>query len=103
MSVLKLIGLLEKVEQYLGQHTYRDAKVLAYIFQSEHSAVYYQSIIKDMNISAVSATRSLKLLSESDIITISMDNEDTRKKSVSLTDKGNELKAYVIEIFSNKN
>ena len=103
MSVLKLIGLLEKVEQYLGQHSFKDAKVLAYLFQSEHSVIYYQSIIKDMNISAVSATRSLKLLSESDIITISMDNEDTRKKSVSLTDKGNELKAYVIEIFSNKN
>ena len=103
MSVLKLIGLIEKVEQYLGQHALRDAKVLAYLYQSEHHVVDYQSIIRDMNISAVSATRSLKLLSERDMITISMDNEDTRKKSVALTDRGNELKAYVIETFSNKN
>jgi len=40
MSVQKLIGLLEKVEQYLGQHSFRDGKLLAYLYQSEHSVVY---------------------------------------------------------------
>lgn len=103
MSVLKLIGLLEKVEQYLGQHTFRDAKVLVYLYQSEHSVVYYQSIIRDLELSAVAVTRSLQLLSERDMITISMDTEDTRKKSVSLTDKGNALKLYVIEILGDTN
>lgn len=98
MSVSKLIGLLEKVEQYLGQHTFRDAKVLVYLYQSEHSVVYCQSIIRDLELSAVAVTRSLKLLSDRDMITISMDTADTRKKSVSLTDKGNALKLYVIEI-----
>ena len=98
MSVSKLIGLLEKVEQYLGQHSFRDAKVLVYLYQSEHSVVYYQSIIRDLDLSAVSVTRSLKLLSDRDMITISMDTEDTRKKSVSLTDKGNALKLHIIEI-----
>ena len=98
MYVSKLIGLLEKAEDYLGQHSFRDVKVLSYIFESKHSDVYYQSIIRDTNISAVSATRSLKLLSDRDMITISMDNEDTRKKSVSLTDKGHEFKKQVIKI-----
>ncbi len=98
MSVSKLIGLLEKVEQYLGQHTFRDAKVLAYLYQSEHRAVYFQSIIRDLELSAVGVTRSLKLLSDRDLITLTMDTEDTRKKSVSLTDKGNALKLHIIEI-----
>jgi len=98
MSVQKLIGLLEKVEQYLGQHSFRDAKVLVYLYQSEHSVVYYQSIIKDLDLSAVGVTRSLKILSDREMITISMDTEDTRKKSVSLTDKGNALKLHIIEI-----
>lgn len=103
MSVSKLIGLLEKVEQYLGQHTFRDAKVLVYLYQSEHSAIYYQSIIRDLELSAVSVTRSLQLLSDRDMITISMDTEDTRKKSVSLTDKGNALKLHVIQTMGNTN
>jgi len=103
MSVSKLIGLLEKVEQYIGQHSFRDAKVLAYLYQSEHSVVYYQSIIRDLELSAVAVTRSLKLLSDRDMITISMDTEDTRKKSVSLTDKGKALKLYIIEIMGNTN
>ena len=103
MSVSKLIGLLEKTEEYLGQHSFRDAKVLAYLYQSEHSAIYYQSIIRDLDLSAVSVTRSLKLLSDRDMITISMDTEDTRKKSVSLTDKGNALKLYIIQIMGNTN
>ena len=103
MSVSKLIGLLEKVEQYIGQHTFRDAKVLAYLYASEHDIVYYQSIIRDLELSAVSVTRSLKLLSDRDMITISMDTEDTRKKSVSLTDKGNALKLYVIQTMGNTN
>jgi len=98
MSVQKLIGLLEKVEQYLGQHSFRDGKLLAYLYQSEHSVVYCQSIIRDLDLSAVSVTRSLKLLSDRDMITLSMDTEDTRKKSVSLTDKGNALKLHIIEI-----
>jgi len=103
MSVSKLIGLLEKVEQYLGQHSFRDAKVLVYLYQSEHSVVYYQSIIKDLDLSAVGVTRSLKILSDRDMITLSMDTEDTRKKSVSLTDKGNALKLYIIETMGNTN
>lgn len=103
MSVSKLIGLLEKVEQYLGQHTFRDAKVLVYLYQSEHSAIYYQSIIRDLELSAVSVTRSLQLLSDRDMITISMDTEDTRKKSVSLTDKGNALKLHIIQTMGNTN
>ena len=98
MSVLKLIGLLKKAEEYLGQHSFRDVKVLAYLYQSEHSAIYYQSIIRDLDLSAVSVTRSLKLLSDRDMITIAMDTEDTRKKSVSLTDKGNALKLHIIEL-----
>lgn len=101
MSVQKLIGLLEKVEQYLGQHSFRDAKVLVYLYQSEHSVVYYQSIIKDLDLSAVGVTRSLKILSDREMITISMDTEDTRKKSVSLTDKGKALKLYIIETMGN--
>ena len=101
MSVLKLIGLLEKVEQYLGQHSFRDAKVLVYLYQSEHSVVYYQSIIKDLDLSAVGVTRSLKILSDREMITISMDTEDTRKKSVMLTDKGKALKLYIIETMGN--
>ena len=99
MSVLKLIGLLDKIDQYVGQHSFRDVKVLAYLYQSEHSAIYYQSIIRDLNLSAVAVTRSLKLLSDRDLITLTMDTDDTRKKSISLTDKGNALKLYVIEIF----
>ena len=98
MSVSKLIGLLEKVEQYLGQHSCRDVRVLVYLYQSEHSAIYYQSIIRDLELTAVGVTRSLKILSDRDMITISMDTEDTRKKSVSLTDKGNALKLHIIEI-----
>ena len=101
MSVQKLIGLLEKVEQYLGQHSFRDAKVLVYLYQSEHSVVYYQSIIKDLDLSAVGVTRSLKILSDREMITISMDTEDTRKKSVMLTDKGKALKLYIIETMGN--
>lgn len=101
MSVSKLIGLLEKVEQYIGQHTFRDAKVLAYLYQSEYENVYFQSIMKDLKISAVAVSRSLKLLSERDMITISMDTEDTRKKSVSLTDKGNALKLHIIQTMEN--
>lgn len=101
MSVSKLIGLLEKVEQYLGQHSFRDAKVLVYLYQSEHSVVCYQSIIKDLELSAVGVTRSLKILSDREMITISMDTEDTRKKSVSLTDKGKALKLYIIETMGN--
>jgi len=101
MSVLKLIGLLEKVEQYLGQHSLRDAKVIVYLYHSEHNVVDYQSIIKDLDLSAVGVTRSLKLLSDRDMITISMDTEDTRKKSVMLTDKGKALKLYVIETMGN--
>jgi len=103
MSVSKLIGLLEKVEQYIGQHSFRDAKVLAYLYQSEHSVVYYQSIIRDLELSAVAVTRSLKLLSDRDMITISMDTEDTRKKSVMLTDKGKALKLHIIEILEDTN
>jgi len=103
MSVQKLIGLLEKVEQYLGQHSFRDAKVLVYLYQSEHSVVYYQSIIKNLDLSAVGVTRSLKILSDREMITISMDTEDTRKKSVSLTDKGNALKLYIIETMGDTN
>ena len=99
MSVLKLIGLLDKIDQYVGQHSFRDVKVLAYLYQSEHSAIYYQSIIRDLNLSAVAVTRSLKLLSDRDLITLTMDTDDTRKKSISLTDKGNALKLHVIEIF----
>ena len=98
MSVLKLIGLLEKAEEYIGQHSFRDVKVLAYLYASEHDIVYYQSIIRDLELSAVSVTRSLKLLSDRDMITIAMDTEDTRKKSVSLTDKGNALKLHIIEL-----
>jgi DNA-binding MarR family transcriptional regulator len=103
MSVSKLIGLLEKVEEYLGHHLFRDIKVLAYLYQSEHSVVYYQSIIRDLDLTSVGVTRSLKLLSDRDMITISMDTEDTRKKSVSLTDKGNALKLHIIEILGNTN
>ena len=103
MSVLKLIGLLEKAEQYLGQHSFRDVKVLVYLYQSEHRVVYCQSIIRDLELSAVSVTRSLKLLSDRDMITLSMDTEDTRKKSVSLTDKGNALKLYIIQTMENTN
>ena len=103
MSVSKLIGLLEKAEEYIGQHTFRDAKVLAYLYASEHDIVYCQSIIRDLNLSAVSVTRSLKLLSDRDMITLSMDTEDTRKKSVSLTDRGNALKLYVIQMMGNTN
>ena len=98
MSVLKLIGLIDKVDEYIGHHSVRDVRVLAYLYQSEHSVVYCQSIIKDLDLSAVSVTRSLKLLGDRDMITISMDTEDTRKKSVSLTDKGNALKLHIIEI-----
>jgi DNA-binding MarR family transcriptional regulator len=101
MSVQKLIGLLEKVEQYLGQHSFRDAKVLVYLYQSEHSVVYCQSIIRDLDLSAVGVTRSLKILSDREMITISMDTEDTRKKSVMLTDKGKALKLYIIETMGN--
>ena len=98
MSVSKLIGLLDKVEEYLGQHSFRDVKVLAYLYQSEHSAIYYQSIIKDLDLSAVAVTRSIKFLNDRDLITLTMDTEDTRKKSVSLTDKGNALKLHLIEL-----
>lgn len=101
MSVSKLIGLLEKTEQYLGQHTLRDAKVLVYLYAAEHDIVYCQSIIRDLELSAVSVTRSLKLLSDRDMITIAMDTEDTRKKSVSLTDKGNVLKLHIIQTMGN--
>ena len=101
MSVSKLIGLMEKVEQHLGQHSFRDVKVLVYLYQSEHSVVCCQSIIKDLELSAVSVTRSLKLLSDRDMITMLMDTEDTRKKSVSLTFKGNALKLHVIETMGN--
>ncbi len=103
MSACKLIGLIEKVDEYLGHHSVRDVKVLAYLYQSEHSFVYFQSIIRDLDLSAVSVTRSLKLLSDRDIITLSMDTEDTRKKSVSLTDKGNALKLHIMEIMGNTN
>lgn len=99
MSVLKLIGLLDKVDQYVGQHSFRDVKVLAYLYQSEWDVVHFQSIIRDLNLSAVAVTRSLKLLSDRDLITLCMDTDDTRKKSVSLTDKGNALKLHIIEIF----
>ena len=98
MSVSKLIGLLDKVDQYVGQHSFRDVKVLAYLYHSEHIVVYFQSIIRDLDLSAVAVTRSLKLLSDRDLITLTMDTEDTRKKSVSLTDKGKALKLHVIEI-----
>jgi len=98
MSVLKLIGLIEKVEEYIGHHSFRDIKVLVYLYQSEHSVVYYQSIIKDLELSAVGVTRSLKVLSDREMIALTMDTEDTRKKSVSLTDKGNALKLHIIEI-----
>ena len=98
MSVLKLIGLIEKVEEYIGHHSFRDIKVLVYLYQSEHSVVYYQSIIKDLELSAVGVTRSLKVLSDREMIVLTMDTEDTRKKSVSLTDKGNALKLHIIEI-----
>jgi len=101
MSVSKLIGLLEKAEEYLGQHSVRDVKVLTYLYQSEHSVIYYQSIIRDLELSAVGVTRSLKLLSDRDMVTISMDTEDTRKKSVMLTDKGKALKLYIIETMGN--
>ena len=101
MSVSKLIGLINKVEEYIGQHSVRDVKVLVYLYQSEHSVVYYQSIIRDLDLTAVGVTRSLKLLSDRDMITISMDTEDTRKKSVSLTDRGNALKLYVIQTMGN--
>jgi len=103
MSVSKLIGLLEKAEEYIGQHSVRDVKVLAYLYASEHDIVYCQSIIRDLELSAVSVTRSLKLLSDREMITLSMDTEDTRKKSVSLTDKGNALKLHVIQIMGNTN
>ena len=103
MSVSKLIGLLEKVEQYLGQHNFRDLKVLFYLYHSEWDVVYCQSIIRDLELSAVSVTRSLKLLSDRDMITISMDTEDTRKKSVMLTDKGKSLKLDIIQIMENTN
>ena len=103
MSVSKLIGLLEKAEKYIGQHSIRDVKVLTYLYASEHDIVYCQSIIRDLELSAVSVTRSLKLLSDRDMITLIMDTEDTRKKSVSLTDKGKALKLYIIEIMGNTN
>jgi len=98
MSVSKLIGLIEKIEEYLGQHSLRDIKVLVYLYQSQHSVVYFQSIKKNLELSAVGVTRSLKVLSDREMITLSMDTEDTRKKSVSLTDKGNALKLHMIEI-----
>ena len=98
MSVLKLIGLIDKVDEYIGHHSFRDVKVLAYLYQSEHSVVYFQSIIRDLELSAVGVTRSLKVLIDREMITLSMDTEDTRKKSVSLTDKGNALKLHIIEI-----
>ena len=98
MSVLKLIGLIEKIDEYIGHHSFRDIKVLVYLYQSEHNVVYYQSIIKDLELSAVGVTRSLKVLSDREMIALTMDTEDTRKKSVSLTDKGNALKLHIIEI-----
>ena len=75
--------------------------MLVYLYQSEHSVVYCQSIIRDLDLSAVGVTRSLKILSDREMITISMDTEDTRKKSVMLTDKGKALKLYIIETMGN--
>ncbi len=98
MSVLKLIGLIDKVDEYIGHHSVRDVRVLVYLYQSEHSGVCFQSIIRDLELSAVAVTRSLKVLSDRDMITLTMDINDTRKKSVSLTDKGNALKLHIIEI-----
>ena len=98
MSVLKLIGLIDKVDEYIGHHSFRDVRVLAYLYQSEHSVVYFQSIIRDLELSAVGVTRSLKVLIDREMIALTMDTEDTRKKSVSLTDKGKALKLHIIEI-----
>ena len=103
MSVLKLIGLIEKVDQYVGQHSFRDIKVLAYLYQSEWDVVHFQSIIRDLNLSAVAVTRSLKLLSDRDLITLCMDTEDTGKKSVALTERGNALNLHLIEIMGDSN
>ena len=62
MSVSKLIGLIDKVDQYVGQHSFRDIKVLAYLYQSEWDVVHFQSIIRDLNLSAVAVTRMAKVL-----------------------------------------
>ena len=102
MSVTKLISLLNLAEKELGNHSVREVKVLAYLFQSKHNLVCYQSIIKNLNISAVSVTRSLKHLSDLDMVTLLINTDDTRSKSVALTDKGNEFKLKVIEIIEGK-
>lgn len=103
MSVGKLIGCIKKVNECIGTHTIREGTVLIYLMSTEEKVVHYQTIIKDLDLSPVAITRCLKYLIDQGAVTMCMDNEDTRKKSVALTDKGKALKLDLIQILEDTN
>ena len=97
MSVSKLICLVNKVEQYLGHHSIKDAKIMFYLFD-KNEITPCLTIIKELELSPVMVTRSLKFLIDSGVVTMCMDTIDTRKKSVALTDRGKAFKLEILEL-----
>ena len=99
MSVLKLITVIDTVETYLNNHSVKDIKVLAILYWNlNKNEASYNSLLEATQISPVSLTRSIKLLQDRGIIDLKIDEKDTRRKIVCLTEKGKALKLDLLEI-----
>ena len=77
----------------------RSRPFLAYLIiaESEHENVPFSDINDEMKISPVQFARTIKKLTDADLVTIDIDPIDTRRKSCRLTTKGKAFKLELIE------
>jgi DNA-binding MarR family transcriptional regulator len=99
MSVSKVISVVLVAEKYLGEkHTFRDVKVMLYLLDKTDEKETFKNLRKNLRMSPVEVTRSLKHLQDNGLVELFMDEIDTRKKVITITDKAKALKLSIIEL-----
>ena len=103
MSVLK--GILILAKDFEQRLKIKNHTVLAflYLIESDKKEIEFQELIKELEISPVSVTRSIQHLLGENFVEFLIDPNDTRRKIVRLTEKGKALKLDIIEALTQMN
>lgn len=101
MSVSLIIGLEKIVSKYLPDSASKPMKVFTVILQSKDEKIDYTFVKEVTGLSSVELTRAIKNLSDRELVETFIEENDTRKKYLCLTDKGKAFKLELMEEITN--
>jgi len=100
MSVSIIIGFERVVSKYLPIRTQKSMRVYTTLLQSQEERIDFTFVKGKSGLSSVELTRTIKNLSDNDLVETFIEEEDTRKKYVCLTDRGKAFKLELLEVIT---